>query len=73
MSKKYIINNINEFMYKIYNIVAKITEIDNTHYLFDLGNNCKFVLNLEAFKTIADLNSFILSLSLRLNNVMNTA
>lgn len=73
MSKNYVINSINNFIYRIYNIITKVTKIDESHTLFDLGNNCKFVLNVDAIKTYADLNTFVLDLTSRMNKILMSA
>ena len=67
MAKHFVLNSINDFLYKTYGIIAKITEIDNNHQLFDLGNNCAFILNINAFKTQFDISKFTLDLSSRIN------
>lgn len=67
MSKSYILNFVYNYLYRFYEIIAKVTKVTESTYFFDLGNNCKFYLLTDRIKTPADLNAFNNSLTERLN------
>ena len=73
MSKNYVLNCIYDYIHKFYSIMTNVTKVDDTHYQFDLGNNCAFVLDTTAFKTHADIHAFILELTARMNACLVSA
>ena len=67
MSVNYIKYRVNDFLHRFYNIKANITDIDSAHTLFDIGYIGSFILNLNTFKSDADITAFALALSERIN------
>ena len=71
MSKYYVIDNIRDYIKRMFQLNVDVTEVNTNQYVFDFGNIGSFQLNTDLFKSEVDLYKFKLGLSYRLNHALN--